>query len=247
MALWTKSIRVRLTLAYTLLTLSTLLLFAAISYYYTGRTLSDNLDISLRNEVRWVRDFIQPQANKIKPGRRSIDNLLEKRAREPLAAFKKIEIDTLAEETDEIWNQIFRHTLHTPKRTYIQFADRKGNVLYRSYNLATDTLMLADTIPSGSILVSTGYLNGEPIRVAATRDKNFSYMVGYPQSEVRDLLDSLYVIFLILVPIAVAVSVVGGLTLANRALQPVHDITMRARRITAENLDQTIPIKNQRD
>lgn len=247
MALWTKSIRVRLTLAYTLLTLSTLLIFAAVSYYYTGRTLSENLDISLRNEVRWVRDFIQPQASKIKPGRQSIDNLLERRVREPLTALKRIDIDTLAEETDEIWNQIFRHTLHTPKKTYIQFADRKGNVLYRSYNLATDTLMLADTIPSGSILVATGYLNGEPIRVAATRDKNFSYIVGYPQSELRDLLDGLYGIFLILVPIAVAVSVVGGLALANRALQPVHDITTRARRITAENLDQTIPVRNQRD
>ncbi len=194
-----------------------------------------------------MRDFIQPQAYKIKPERRSLDNLLEKRVREPSTALKPTEIDTLTEEADEIWNQIFRHTLHSPKKTYIQFADRRGNVLYRSYNLATDTLVMADTIPQNSITVTTGYLNGEPIRLAATRDKSYSYLVGYPQGEVRDLLDSLYFIFLLMVPVAVGVSVFGGLALADRALAPVHQITTRARRITAENLDQTIPLKNEKD
>ena len=247
MALWTKSIRVRLTFSYTLLVLSTLLAFGAVSYYYTGRTLSENLDISLRNEVRWVRDFTQTQGGKIKPGRRSIDNLLERRVREPWAALKPTEIDTLTEEADEVWNQIFRHTLHTPKKTYIQLADRRGNVLYRSYNLAADTLMMADTIPQNTITVTTGYLNGEPIRVAATRDRSYSYLVGYPQAEVRDLLDNLYFVFLLMLPIAVAVSVFGGLALANRALAPVHDLAIRARRITAENLDQTVPIRNEKD
>ncbi len=247
MALWTTSIRVRLTLAYTLLVLFTLLTFGGLSYYFTGKTLSENLDISLRNEVRWMRDFIQPQVSKIKPGRGSIDNILERRVREPITALRRSEVDTLSEETDEIWNQIFRHTLHTPKKTYIQLSDRKGNILYRSYNLATDTLLLNDTIPSSSIALMTGYLNGEPIRTAATRDKNYTYIVGYPEAELRDLLDGFYFIFLVLVPIVVALSAIGGLALADRALAPVHDISTRARKITAENLDQTIPIKNERD
>jgi len=246
-ALWTKSIRVRLTLAYTLLVLVTLLAFGGLSYYFTGRTLSENLDLSLRNEVRWMRDFIEPQVSKIKPGRGSIDNILERRVREPISALNRPEVDTLFEETDEIWNQIFRHTLHSPKKTYIQLSDRKGNILYRSYNLATDTLVLNDTIPLNSIDLLTGYLNGEPIRTAATRDKNYSYIVGYPLAELRDLLDGMYFIFLLLVPIVVAVSVIGGLALANRALAPVHDISTRARKITAENLDQTIPLRNAKD
>ncbi len=247
MALWTTSIRVRLTLSYTLLVLFTLLAFGGLSYYFTGRTLSENLDISLRNEVRWMRDFIEPQVSKIKPGRGSIDNILERRVREPISALNRPEVDTLFEETDEIWNQIFRHTLHSPKKTYIQLSDRKGNILYRSYNLATDTLVMTDTIPLNATTLATGYLNGEPIRIAATRDKNYSYIVGYPEGELRDLLDGLYFIFLLLVPIVVALSVIGGLALADRALRPVHDISTRARRITAENLDQTVPIKNEKD
>ena len=247
MAFWTKSIRVRLTFSYTLLVLSTLTLFGVLSYYFTSKTLSENLDISLKNEVRWVRDFIAPQASKVKPSKRSIDNLVVKRVQEPLAALRKADADTTVEEADEIWNQIFRHTLHSPKKTYIQFADAQGTILYRSYNLATDSLMITDTVSANSILVTTGYLNGEPVRVAALRDRNFSYLVGYPLAELRDLLENLYFIFLLLVPIALAVSIFGGLALAHKSLQPVDEITTRARRITAENLDQTLPVRNVND
>ena len=45
MTFWTQSIRARLTFWYTLLVLSSLLLFGGLSYYFTGRTLSENLDL----------------------------------------------------------------------------------------------------------------------------------------------------------------------------------------------------------
>jgi signal transduction histidine kinase len=247
MAFWTRSIRVRLTFSYTLLVLSTLTLFGALSYYFTSKTLSENLDISLKNEVRWVRDFIAPQASKVKPSKRSIDNLLARRVQEPLAALRKADADSIVEEADEIWNQIFRHTLHSPKKTYIQLSDTRGTVLYRSLNLATDSLIITDTISTGSILVTTGYLNGEPLRVAALGDRNFNYLVGYPLAELRDLLENLYFIFLLLVPIALAVSIFGGLALAHKSLQPVDEIASRARRITVENLDQELPVPEVND
>jgi two-component system OmpR family sensor kinase len=59
---------------------------------------------------------------------------------------------------------------------------------------------------------------------------------------VRDLLQSLYLIFLILFPIALAVSVFGGFALAKKSLAPVDDIATRTRRITAESLDQSLPL-----
>jgi heavy metal sensor kinase len=183
----------------------------------------------------------------VKPSKRSIDNLVVKRVQEPLAALRMADVDSTIEEADEIWNQIFRHTLHSPKKTYIQFADARGTILYRSYNLASDSLMIIDTVSANSILVTTGYLNGEPIRVAALRDRNFSYLVGYPLAELRDLLENLYFIFLLLVPIALGVSVFGGLALAHKSLQPVDEITTRARKITAENLDQKLTVRNVND
>jgi len=236
-----QSIRAKLTFWYTLLVLTTLLAFGGVSYYYTGQTLSENLDISLRNEVRWVRDFIQPQASKVKPGKRSIEALLRRKPRERVPLPDSIAVDPAAEEADELWNQIYEHTLLSPKKTYIQVADRKGVVIYRSLNLDEDTLTLESPHAVDTTRLSTLWLRGEAVRVATTRDRNFTIAVGYPLAELRELLENLYSIFLILIPIALLVSIFGGLYLANTSLRPVDEVTTRARRITAENLDQTIP------
>jgi len=240
------SIRARLTFWYTLVVLGTLLLFGGGSYYFTGRTLAENLDLSLQNEVRWVKEFIGPQAARVKPSKRSIDAIMRKRATQPQAA--GVERDTTVEgEADEIWNAIYRHNLQSRKRTYIQFWDRNGAIIYRSYNLTTDSLVVRDTIPLNTPVVLTGRMSEEPVRVAAIRDANFTYLVGYPLAELRDLQDNLYLTFLILVPIAVLISVVGGYMLAKRALRPVDEIVTQARKISAENLDLTIPVRNPKD
>ncbi len=65
-----QTIRVRLTFWYTLLVFSTLVLFGGFTYYYTNKSLMEGLDWSLRYEVRWVRDYIEPQASKLRPERR---------------------------------------------------------------------------------------------------------------------------------------------------------------------------------
>jgi heavy metal sensor kinase len=236
-----RSIRARLTFWYTLLVLSTLTAFALVSYMYTRDTLITNLDISLGNEVRWVRDFIQPQASKVKPSKRSIDALLRGRPFLQPVTPDSLGRDTTAQEADEIWNRIFEHTLLSPKKTYIQVADRRGAIIYRSYSLGPDSLVIADTVGLNTTLLTTLALHGEEVRAALTRDKNFTIAIGYPLEELLQALENLYSIFLILIPIALVVSVIGGLYLANTSLRPVDDVTRSARRITAENLDQTIP------
>ena len=243
MAFWIRSIRARLTLWYSLLVLSTLLLFGGLSYYYTSTTLSQNLDISLTNESRWVRDFIQPQASKVRPGRRSIEQLLRRPpARRPPPP-DSTETKAEEEEADEIWNKIYEHTLLSPKKTFIQVADRRGTIIYRSISLGLDSLPVRhDSVALNTTILRTTNVTGlGSVRIAATRDKNFTILVGYPLDELRDVLENLYWIFLILIPIALAVSVFGGFYLAKKSLRPVDEVTTRARRITAENLDQTIP------
>ncbi len=249
MAMFRQSIRARLTFWYTLLVASTLLAFALVSYYYTRETLTNNLDISLANEVRWVQDFIQPQASKIKPSKRSIDALLRRKPRIQPAPADSLGRDSTAQEAeaDEIWNRIFEHALLSPKKTYIQVEDKKGVVIYRSFSLGADSLVITDTVAMNTTHLTTLYLEGDPIRTAITRDKNFTIFVGYPLDELREALENLYSIFLILIPIALVVSVIGGLYLANKSLKPVNEVTRRARRITAENLDQTIPVSNPND
>ena len=235
-----RSIRARLTFWYTLLVLSTLLAFGGFTYYYTSKNLSENLDLSLRTEVGWVRDYIQPRASKIKPTKRSVESLLRQRAKKETATQDTTESEA-AEEADEIWNQIYLHTLYSPQKTFVQVADRKGTLLYRSINLGEDTLHLDAKMARDTSFLEYAWLNGQSIRVAVLRERNFTFLVGYPVAELGEAIESLFTIFLILVPIALAVSVIGGLYLANKSLHPVDEVTTRARRITAENLDQTIP------
>ena len=238
-----QTIRVRLTFWYTLLVISTLVLFGGFTYYYTNKSLLEGLDWSLRYEVRWVRDYIEPQASKLRPERRYTEAIIRRTPKEPVPGLDTLVVDSLARETDEMWNQLFHHSLRSRKKTYIQIVDARGQIAYRSYNLGTDSISVRDTLPSYLTSVTTGVLNNDQIRIAAIREKNFTYLVGYPIADLRDLLDNLFLIFIILFPIALTVSVVGGFALATRALRPVDEITTRARRITAENLDQTITYK----
>jgi heavy metal sensor kinase len=194
-----------------------------------------------------VRNFIEPQARKIKKSTRALESVLEQHTARPPSALAAAERDTslrdsTADETDEIWNSIYRHSLQSRKKTYIQVADARGKVIYRSFNLGADSLVIADSLDLSSTQLTTGALSDEPIRIAALRTGNFTYLVGYPLGEVRDLLDSLYVIFLVLIPIAVLVSVIGGFALARKSLQPVDELARAAERITAQNLDQPLPI-----
>lgn len=243
MKFWVQSIRARLTFWYTLLVLSTLLAFGGFAYYYTSKNLSENLDLSLRTEVGWVRDYIQPRASKVKPTKRSVESLMRQRMRQQVETPDTLEAET-AEEADEIWNQIFQHTLYSPKKTFVQVSDRKGILLYRSINLGEDTLRLDAKVVRDTSFLEYAWLNEQSIRVAVLRERNFTFLVGYPVAELRDALENLFSIFLVLIPIALAVSIIGGLYLANKSLRPVDEVTTRARRITAENLDQTIPARN---
>jgi two-component system, OmpR family, sensor kinase len=239
-----RSVRTRLTLWYTLLLLSTLLLFGVLSYYFTGDTLSKNLDRSLMAEARWMRDFIEPQASKLKAGHTNGDAIGNTKVPPLVIGPLPPEDDQATQEADEIWSQIFRHSLQSPKKTFIQFLDRRGAIIYRSPSLGPDSLVFPDTIRYNTITLTTSEVDGQLVRIAATSDQNFTYIIGYPLSDLRDLLDNLYVIFIVLIPIALALSVVGGLALAKKSLQPVDEITRQAHRITAENLDQIIAVPN---
>ncbi|MEK6566040.1 MAG: hypothetical protein AABZ41_04960, partial [Bacteroidota bacterium] len=105
------SIRTRLTLWYTAWLLVSLLAFGAISYFVTNEVLMDNLDRSLRNEVRWVNEFIEPKAKKVRLKRSAILELRELQksaATQPQDQDEQMTEEENAE-VDEMWNQIYQH------------------------------------------------------------------------------------------------------------------------------------------
>jgi two-component system OmpR family sensor kinase len=234
------SIRTKLTLWYTALLGIMLVSFSGISYVFTRSTLSDNLDRSLHSEVTWVNGFIEPQAKKVRLKRSALLELQQLKKSAP-APEETAQISTDSAAVDEIWNQIYQHTILSPRRQYIQILDRNGDLLYRSPSLGKQSLQFTD-IPYGWIKLATTHNDeGQELRIASTQNDYVKILVAYPLEELNEVLDGIFSIFLILAPVALLISVIGGWFLAHRSLKPVDTITKTAREISAQNLNQRLP------
>ena len=90
-----------------------------------------------------------------------------------------------------------------------------------------------------------------PVRVLTRRGRVGSrpviIQVARSEATMRQELWQLVLIFVLGLPVAVAVAGLGGYTLARRALLPVERMTERARLITAERLSDRLPVENPDD
>ncbi len=242
-----RSIRFKLTLYYSLIVGGTLLGFALASYYYTEQNLLASLDRSLYNEVVWLKNFIEPRASKVKLKKQRIipKQQAANEKKSPTKLIRKsdeieiVNIDSTDIEFDAIWNQIYEHTLLTPKKQIIQIKDRNGDILYKS-GLGKEDIAFDDVPQDITKLVTIWNTKGQPLRLAVSQDRTMKVYVAYPISEINEVLSNLFFIFIFLIPVAVVISVGGGWFLATRSFKPVDDIARTARAITAHNLDQRI-------
>jgi two-component system OmpR family sensor kinase len=85
-------------------------------------------------------------------------------------------------------------------------------------------------------------------RIRANRNgKSYLIIVSQPLNVVTEELKRIRLVLYFAVLLALALAGLGGWFLARRSLQPVVQMTERARRISAENLEQRLPIANPRD
>jgi heavy metal sensor kinase len=243
-----KSIRAKLTFWYSFVLLGALVAFGLIAYTYSREQLIDSLDRSLSNEVKWVKTSIEQQTAKVKPSRKF--TLKKKTPPPPPQAGLQAPEQVEAEQTDAddaIWDQIYEHALLNSKKTLIEVTDKKGAVVFRSFTAGEESLMVGDVALNTLQLSTVKTERGENLRVASTATKDIRIYVAYPLAELREVLDNLFSIFLVLIPIALALSIAGGWFLAYESLKPVDAVTRTARQITAQNLDQRIPERGVND
>ncbi|MBM4160439.1 MAG: HAMP domain-containing protein [Ignavibacteria bacterium] len=232
------SIRTKLTLWYAVVVGTTLVAVGVTAYYFTRSTLTENLDLSLQNEVKWVNEFIEPKARRVKL-KRSARLELQRLKKSAQRQAEQEEADSAA--VDEIWNQIYQHTILSPRRQYIQILDRNGDLLYRSPSLGKEALQYAE-VPYGWVkLVTIHNELGHELRLAVTQNDYVKIFLAYPLDELNEALDGLFSNYLWLSPLALFISVVGGWFLAHKSLKPVDTITKTARKISAQNLSQRLP------
>jgi len=240
-----KSIRLKLTVWYSIALLLALATFGVTAYLYTRSALTESLNISLRNEAEWIRGNLEPRLD-IQRGR----------IRTPQRNFlpPPSDSDTSSQEDQpesaedyEIWNKIYEHSLLNSKKQFIYIFDRRGRTFYKSYNLGPDTLPAPSDLPPYQVTVSQASLGGREIRLASLNTRFYRIRVAYPEDEISELLQNLFSIFLYLIPIVLLISIVGGYFLAKQSLKPVDEITRTARKITAAKLKERIQVANSKD
>ncbi len=240
------SIRTRLTIWYTAWLGATLLAFGAISYFVTRQVLIENLDRSLHSEVKWVNEFIEPKAKKVRLKRAAVRELqeLKKTASSTTRTEEELKEEEERAEVDEMWNQIYQHTLLTPRRHFIQILDRNNDLLYRSPSLGKTQIKYHE-IPYANVHITTiQSAELHDLRLAVMQNDIVKIFVAFPLEPVNEVLDSLFANFGIIAPLALFLSIIGGWFLAHKSLKPVDVLTKAAREITAQNLNSRLPARN---
>lgn len=239
------SIRAKLTIWYAVWSAATIIASGFIGYLVVREILASNLDRSLRNEIKWVNEFIEPRAKKIKLKKSAILELQNLKRLAPLQADETTEEEDISPEeraeVDEMWNQIYQHTLLSPRRHFIQVVDRNGELLYRSLSLRNQEIHYTD-IPYGRVNVVT--ITGEDkkdLRLGVTQNDYVKILVAYPLEPLTEVLDNLFASFRIIAPLTLLISFIGGWFLAGKSLKPVDAVTRAARDITAQNLNRRLP------
>jgi signal transduction histidine kinase len=127
------------------------------------------------------------------------------------------------------------------------------DAFFRTANLGRDTIMRAlrqrhEHISSDTTAAySTIRFHGERVRVARAHNDRFDVYVGYPVTDIDQSLASVRDSFYVGIPLALAISILGGLWLARKALRPIEQIADTAREIGAKNLSARIALPGKTD
>ena len=212
------SLRFKLTLWYVLILGILLISFSSFLYFTLSKSLYRDVDNKLR----------------------SLAELIASESASPLSKFGFGNIDQTLETSMNL----------KPIGKFIQVLDESGNIGRKSDNLKNVQLPISlnalKNASKGLITFETNRsFENAPLRIITfpVSEKNHInkiVQVASSLEDVEDALNTLLLILIIAVPLALLVASLGGQFLASKALKPVDHITQTARMITSQNLNQRI-------
>ena len=121
---------------------------------------------------------------------------------------------------------------------WVEISSKKGDVLFRSQELKDAAFPPLE----GRRTFGTIPIHGQPMRVGEFTGKSLVLRIAMNMHAVQETHDDLLRCYLIPAPLVLLVVGAGGLWIARRALAPVEAIAASAERITAQRLDQRLPV-----
>jgi signal transduction histidine kinase len=123
----------------------------------------------------------------------------------------------------------------------IEVTDASGNLLYLSPRLHQP--FPADGIKSFHM----HKIDGHKIRLAEFSDKGLTLRLGDDLAEINQVGRDIFFAMLGAIPTVLLVTFVGAAWVANKAIAPIEEIRHAAKGITAQRLDQRLPIPPTKD
>jgi two-component system, OmpR family, sensor kinase len=219
------SVRFRLTLWYVAVLALVLVAFSIGVYGLLAQSLYNRLDSTLRNEVRALASALDRKASEGKPESEAALAVQEERfaSRQATAIFDE-NGQLLAEKP----TRSGKHA-RLPSLNLLQGDDTYFYTVREEEDGGRDGRRIAVKRIPGAI------------------GKQYIFAVSQPLDRVAEELVNMRRILLVSVPLALALAGLGGWFLARRSLAPVVAMSERARRISAENLEERLPLVNPRD
>jgi heavy metal sensor kinase len=211
------SVRVRLTLWYVAAMVVVLGVYVAAVYAFVGRNASEALDRQLRQDFTWVYASLY----------QAPDGMYM------ISAPERIDPDFPLP-----WIQVWRGD-----RSRVVYRNTEAEFRPIPESRAADEGIVTIASDAGNmrILTERGELRGP---FAASR---IVIQVGRSEASMKAQMRDLAVMLVLGLPLAVAVAGIGGYALARRALVPIERMTEHARTITAERLNDRLPVDNPDD
>jgi two-component system OmpR family sensor kinase len=219
------SVRFRLTLWYVAVLALVLVAFSIGVYGLLTQSLYNRLDSALRNEVRALAS--------------ALDRKVSEGKTESEAALAVQEERFASRQATAIFDANGQLLAEKPTRS-------GKHARLPSLNL----LQGDDTYFYTVLEEEDGGRDGRRIgvkRIPSATGKQYIFAVSQPLDRVAEELMSMRRILSVAVPLALALTGLGGWFLARRSLSPVVAMSERARRISAENLEERLPLGNPRD
>ncbi len=211
-----KSIRFVLTLWYTMVLLAAFVIFGGSVYIYLKHLQEQTLEQDLSAEVDWIYQLIYLE---VKNGTMATRGELPAGVRETIT----------------------RHFKKDPRNYIVSLSTEGGRILYESEEHSQEYLSKTPVKVGQTLFLSVPHQKGGRLRVASLSRSALRIQVAFPERHIQNVLDHILSILALLTPVVLLISFAGGWLLAGLALSPVGEITRRAARITAQNLNERIP------
>ena len=189
-------------------------------YFYLKSNLYRQLDLSLSNQVNIIHDLLKES---------NID-------------FTNFSPDSVYSSPYEtIYDLIFETIASSPRNSFIQ-VQFKDVVIFQSENLKGH-LISAPVVRSKEVRLTDVYdktLSIQPIRAAILKQGNYKIIVAFPIVQILQTLSHLTDVYLIIAPVFLIFSFLGGAVLSVKSLSRIDSIIEKTNEITTQNLGEIL-------